>query len=345
MLPPALPGSAPPRTANHQSRQRTEGLCVIGSLCKMGRVKVVVSGGTGVIGRAAVAALLDAGHDVDVLARSAENQAVIAALGARAVQADLFDEASLVRIYDGADVVINLATEVPVGYAAAWPSAWKQNDLLRTLAVAHVAAAARTAGVRRVIQESASFVYADAGDTWITERDPIEITPTTEPVAVGESHIQEYASGHPSAGRAGVLLRFGCILGNDPLTKFWLRAAATGRPVGLGAARAWTHLVHTDDLGTAVLAALQAPSGFYNVGAEPVRRKELVEGFATAVGAVESGYLGPVLRRLAGSRIEPMTRSLRVSSDHFTAQTGWQPSRPTFDPAWFDVAMDAVPVR
>jgi hypothetical protein len=27
-----------------------------------------------------------------------------------------------------------------------------------------------------------------------------------------------------------------------------------------------------------------------------------------------------------------------VSSDHFSAQTGWRPTRPTFDPAWFDSA-------
>ena len=311
----------------------------------MDRVKVVVSGGTGVIGRPAVAALIDAGHEVDVLARSAENRSVIAGLGARPVVADLFDEKSLVGIYTGADVVINLATEVPVGYAAAWPNAWKANDLLRTRAVGHVASAARTAGVRRVVQESASFVYADRGDDWVTERDPIEITPTTEPVAVAEAHVQEYAGAHSSAGRAGVLLRFGNILGDDPLTRFWLRAAATGRPVGLGPSQAWTHLVHTDDLGTAVVAALHAPSGFYNVGADPVRREELVGGFAHAVGAAEGGYFGPVLRRLAGSRIEPMSRSLRVSSDFFTAQTGWRPSRPTFDPSWFDAALDAVPVR
>src|SRR5690349_8101403 len=113
----------------------------------MGRVKVVVSGGTGVIGRPAVAALLAAGYDVDVLSRSVENYTVISALGARPVAADLFDVDSLVQIYDGADVVVNLATEVPVGYAAAWPNAWKHNDLLRTVAVGNVASAARTAGV------------------------------------------------------------------------------------------------------------------------------------------------------------------------------------------------------
>ncbi|MCW2783497.1 MAG: NAD(P)-dependent oxidoreductase [Marmoricola sp.] len=300
----------------------------------MDRVRIVVSGGTGVIGRAAVRCLVDDGHEVDVLARSADNVAVISGLGASPQRADLFDVTSLVRLYDGADVVINLASEVPVGYAAAWSNAWRRNDDLHTRGVATVVAAARAAGVRRVIQESASFMYADAGDSWITEQSPIEITPATEPIAVAESHVQDYAGGF----RAGVLLRFGSILGDDPLTRFWLKAAANGRPVGIGTAEQWAHLVHTDDLGTAVLAALHAPSGVYNVGAAPVLRRELVEGFARATGVESAAFMGPVLRRLAGTRIEPLTRSLRVSSDHFTAQTGWQPLRTAFDPAWFDAA-------
>jgi len=310
----------------------------------MDRVKVVVSGGTGVIGRAAVRALVDAGHTVDVLARSPENLTVISALGARPQPADLFSLESLVRAYDGADVVINLASSIPVGYATIWPNAWRLDDDLRTRAVANVAQAARAAGVRRVIQESASFVYADAGDAWITEQDPIDITPATEPVAVGESHVQDYAGAHRSASRAGVLLRFGTIVGDDPLTRFWLKAAANGRPVGIGLPHQWSHLIHEDDLGSAVLAALIAPSGVYNVGAAPVRRGEVVEAYAKAAGVEEGAFLGPVLRRLAGSRIEPMTRSLRVCSSHFTAQTGWQPRRPTFDAAWLDAAMSAASV-
>ncbi|MCZ4498480.1 MAG: NAD(P)-dependent oxidoreductase [Marmoricola sp.] len=301
----------------------------------MDRVKVVVTGGTGVIGRAAVRALVDAGHDVDVLARSAENVALIGELGGRPREADLFDLDSLTNLYAGADAVVNLATKMPVGYAAARPSSWRINDELRTRGVANVATAARAAGVRRIIQESASFLYADGGENWITERDPLDITPATEPIAVGESHVQEYTD----STRVGVLLRFGAITGDDPLTRFFLKAAATGRPVGIGAPEAWTHLVHTDDLGPAVLASLHAPSGIYNVGATPIRRTDLIAGFAAAVGADEGGYLGPVLRRLAGGRIEPMTRSIRASSDHFTAQTGWFPLRPAFDPGWFDVAL------
>lgn len=287
------------------------------------------------IGRAAVRALLDAGHEVDVLARSSENLTLIEALEARPRSADLFDVESLTRALEGADAVVNVASAMPIGYAAMWPNAWRLHDDLRTRAVRNLVEAARAAGVRRVVQESASFVYADAADAWITEEDPIDITPATEPVAVGESYVQEYAG----TSRAGVLLRFGTIVGDDRLTQFWLRAAGNGRPVGIGRPDQWSHLIHSDDLGSAVLAALIAPSGVYNVGAAPVLRGEVVEAYAKAAGAAEGAFFGPVLRRLAGSRVEPLARSLRVSSTHFTAQTGWLPKRPTFDAAWLDAAL------
>jgi nucleoside-diphosphate-sugar epimerase len=307
-----------------------------------GSVRVVVSGGTGVIGRAAVRSLLTAGHDVDVLSRSSANTALIERLGGRPRAADVFDAASLEAAYAGADVAVNLASHVPVGYAAAWPGAWRENDALRAEAVGQVVLAARAAGVRRVIQHSASFLYADNGTGWIREQDPIEITRATEPCAVGESH----ALGFGTSSHAGVVLRFGTIVGDDPMTRFQLKAAANKRPVGFGRPDQWSHLVHTDDLGSAIVAALHAPGGVYNVGAEPVLRGELVDGYAKAVGAETGAFMGPVLRRLAGPRLEPLTRSLRVSSDHFSAQTGWRPLRPTFDAAWFDAAaLPAVATR
>ncbi|HET6625856.1 MAG TPA: NAD(P)-dependent oxidoreductase [Nocardioidaceae bacterium] len=299
-------------------------------------------GATGVIGTSAVRALAAAGHDVVGLARTPEKAARLELAGARAVQTDLFDPDGLARMFDGADAVCNLTTHVPVGYGAARAGAWRENDRLRTEGVRRVVDAARTAGVRRIVQESVSFLYADNADGWITEQSPVEINRATEPASVGESRIQDYAC----RSRSGVVLRFGTIVGDDRLTRWTLRSARHGRPVGLGRPGTWAHVVHTDDLGPAVVAALTAPSGIYNVGAEPVRRGSLVQGYADAVGQDSGDFLGPVLRRLAGSRIEPLTRSLRVSSEHFTAQTGWTPRRATFDASWFDVIdMESKAVR
>lgn len=295
-------------------------------------MKVVLSGGTGVIGRAALPALLAEGHDVVVLTRSEANERLAHELGADAVRGDLFEVETLVSAYAGADAVVNLATHIPVGYAAALPGAWRRNDELRTIGAGNVVTAAARAGVRRVVQESVSFVYADGGDAWIDEDDPVEITTSTEPVAVAESRVQEYAG---SPGRVGVVLRFGMIVGDDPQTAFTLRGARHGRPVAFGDPRGWAHLIHTDDLGSAVAAALHAPSGVYNVGAEPVQRADLAAGYSAHVGADRPHFYGPWMQRIAGARIEPLTRSLRISSERFVAHTGWMPTRARFDADWF----------
>jgi hypothetical protein len=104
------------------------------------------------------------------------------------------------------------------------------------------------------------------------------------------------------------------------------------------------HPLHTGDVGPAVVAALTAPSGVYNVGAEPVRRCDLVQGFADAVGRDSVGFMGPMLRRLSGRRAEPVTRSLRVTSEHFRSRTGWTPRRAHFDASWLEGAQTEMRV-
>jgi len=293
-------------------------------------MKIAVVGATGVVGASAVAALVAAGHDVFAMARTPEKASLLETWGANAVPADLFDHLSLVTMFEGCDVVVNTASRVPVGYRAALASSWRENDRLRTEGVRNVAVAARDAHVRRLVQESVSLVYADQGDAWIDEQSPLDINAATEPVCVGESHVQDYQSDL----RQGVVVRMGTIIGDDATTRWLLRGARRGRPVGIGSPDAWVHPLHTDDIGPAVVAALTAPSGVYNLGAEPVRRRDLVQGYADAVGRDSVGFMGPLLRRLSGRRAEPLTRSLRVSSEHFRSQTGWTPRRAHFDASW-----------
>ncbi|HEX6246918.1 MAG TPA: NAD(P)H-binding protein [Nocardioidaceae bacterium] len=297
-------------------------------------MKVAVVGATGVVGSSTVRALVGSGHDVFALARTPEKGALLESWGATAASADLFDHDSLVTMFQGCDVVVNAATRIPVGFRAARSSAWRENDRLRTEGVRAVADAARAAHVRRFVQESVSFVYADQGDSWIDEQSPLDINAATEPACVGESHVQDYQSDL----RQGVVLRFGTIIGDDATTRFFLHAARRGRAIGLGSPHGWVHPIHTDDIGPAVVAALGAPSGVYNVGAEPVRRGDLVQGYADVVGRGSAAFMGPLLRRVSGRRAEPVTRSLRVSSEHFRATTGWNPRRAQFDASWLEGA-------
>lgn len=293
-------------------------------------MKVAVVGATGVIGTSAVRALIAAGHDVSALARTPESAASLESRGVTAVLGDLFDHHGLVTMFEGCDVVVNAASRVPVGRRAARSSSWREDDRLRTEGVRLVAEAAREAHVRRLVQESVSLVYADHGDEWIDESSSLGINSATEPAAMAESAVQEYQSDL----RQGVVLRLGRIVGDDAMTRRMMRLARRGRAVGIGSPDGWVHLLHADDVGPAMVAALAAPSGVYNVGAEPIRRRELMQGYAEAVGRESVGYMGPLTQRLRGRRAEPLTRSLRVSSEHFRSRTGWTPRRAHFDASW-----------
>ena len=129
-------------------------------------------------------------------------------------------------MFEGCDVVVNAATRILVGLRATRSSAWRENDRLRTEGVRQVTAAARAAHVRRLVQESVSLVYADHGDEWIDEQSSLGINSATEPVAVGESLVQEYQSDL----RQGVVLRLGMIIGDDATTRWLLRGRAVAGP-------------------------------------------------------------------------------------------------------------------
>lgn len=272
------------------------------------------------MGRCALPGLEAAGHEVVDLGSS--------------VRA-LLDGEALAQAMDGCDALVNLSAQIPVGLAAWRGRAWRTHDLLRSEGARTLVASARQAGVRRFVHQSVSFVYADAGADWITEESPVCVTSATEPASVGEVAVQEFAS---ASCRTGVVLRMGLVVGDSRLTRWSLRAAARGRAVGVGSPEGYVHVIHSDDVGSAVDAALLAPSGIYNLGAEPVRREELVDSCAEAVGRDQGSFVGPVRARFAGARIEPLTRSLRVSSHRFSSSTGWSPQRERFDTSWFEAA-------
>ena len=191
-------------------------------------MKVFVTGATGVLGRAAVSALLHDGHAVTGLARSEAKAAELAEAGADAVQVSLFDQAGLTEAFRGFDAVANLATHMPVGVAGIRPGAWKVNDRVRVEGSKIVVQAAHDAGVRRLVQESVSFLYADAGDEWITEDSTLSVTRSLDPAAVAEANAMAFAC----KSRRPVVLRFGNFIGDDPMTTWRLAQARAGRPIG-----------------------------------------------------------------------------------------------------------------
>ena len=274
---------------------------------------IVVTGSTGVIGRRAVRELLAAGHRVRGVTRSARGRERLERLGADAVERDVFDETSLRGVFDGADAVVNLLTHIPRIDRMGEPSAWQENDRLRTEASAAIALAARATGVRRLVQESIAFVYADGGDAWLDEDATVVGGGATTSALTAERNATELFDGDT------VVLRFGLFMGPDSgFTRAALQAARGGTSAAVGPPRAYRPMLWLDDAAAAVGAALRAPAGTYNVAdADPPTNAEVDAALAAAVG-VEA--LSPVTPPDG-----PLARSQRVSSRRLREATGWTP--------------------
>jgi nucleoside-diphosphate-sugar epimerase len=296
-------------------------------------VKIFLTGASGVMGRSSIEALHQAGHDVVGLARTRETAEQIAAAGAEPCLGDVFDRPALIAGMRGCDAVANLATKVPVGSGALRPGSLREIDRIRLYGSQVVADAAQRAGVGRLVQQSLSFVYADDGDQWIDEHSLVDVTRATEPVVVAEDNVKALTM----AGGVAVSLRFGLITGDDPNTAWLFRRAAAGRSIGLGDETGWMHVIHPDDVGTAVVHALSAPDGVYNVGSEPIQRRDYVDTIAAAAGRKGGGHFLPTwILRLGAEKLEILVRSQRVSSQLFSDRTGWHPAHPKLTPEWFD---------
>ena len=172
--------------------------------------EIVITGSTGVIGRRAARELLAAGHRV-------RTRLTRASTGA-----DVFDEASLRGAFAGADMVVNLLTHIPAAERMGDPAAWAENDRIRIEASAAIARAAQAAGVKRLVQESIAFVYADGGDAWLDEDAPIAGGGVTTSALTAERNARELFGGET------VVLRFGLFMGPDSGSARAALAAARG---------------------------------------------------------------------------------------------------------------------
>ncbi len=144
----------------------------------------------------------------------------------------MFDEASLRRAFDGADAVVNLLTHIPSPDRMGDPAAWEENDRLRTEASAAIARAAQAARVRRLVQESIAFVYADGGDAWLDEDAPVAGGGVTTTALTAERNAHELFDGDI------VVLRFGLFLGPDSESSLaTLEAARGGASTAVGPPR------------------------------------------------------------------------------------------------------------
>lgn len=295
-------------------------------------MKILIAGGTGVVGRPVVKRLVERGHAVRALARSAANEETLRRLGAEPARADLFDPGSLEAAARGCEAVLHLATAIPRRMRPR-PADFALNDRIRTEGTRNLLAAALAARAHRYVQQSVAFFHHSAGEEWVDEDSPIGDHPLAG--AVVEMERQVWQS-HGLDGLSTVILRGGMFYGPESgHTRDLFAALRRGFMPLAGDGRNYWSLIHTEDMAAACVAAAEAshPSQVYLVVDDlPVRAAEFMAHVARARGRRTPRRLPAwLVTLLAGPLNAGLLRaSFRCRNDHLRRELGWSPSYPTY---------------
>jgi 2-alkyl-3-oxoalkanoate reductase len=293
-------------------------------------MKVFVAGASGVVGRRLLPQLLEAGHEVTGMTRSAEKAKLLEAMGARAVICDVFDRRALgdTIAADRPNAVVHQLTDLP---RTLDPHKLEHqlagNDRIRTEGTRNLVEAARWTGVRRLIAQSIAFAYAPNGDAPRAENDPLDLGApwpwrrSVEAVAEHERLVTR------SAGLDGIVLRFGYLYG--PGTAY----AADGSYAELVRRRRFPiagrgsgvfSFVHVGDAAAATVAALErGRAGIYNiVDDEPAPLSIWLPVYAEALGVKPPRR---PLSPLTAGRAAVGGRRVGASNTKAKRELGWEP--------------------
>lgn len=285
---------------------------------------VVLLGAAGATGRSALAALREAGHTVVAHSRRAGAASPMPRAddpGVRWTGGDVIGDPALLRgMLEGADAVVDMRVALPTSPRKA--AAILQYGKVRDTGVRALVDAAVQAGVPRVVHDTITMVYRDGGAEWLDEDSAVSAHWPMGANLAGEGHVRRFTE----QGGTGVSLRLGQVHGDpadDPMMAMIESAARRGWFMLAGGDDSYFTSIALSDVGRAVVAALDAPAGLYNVAEEPRTRGEWRRVFAERVGRED-------LHTLPGAMAGALGRSQRVSSAKFTGATGWTPAAEPF---------------
>jgi nucleoside-diphosphate-sugar epimerase len=299
-------------------------------------MRIFVAGGTGAIGRPLVTSLAAAGHEVVVFSRSEGRVAALGVPGVVPAVGDAFDAPTVTQAVESAqpEVVINQLTSLPQTVnPVAVKRGFDVTSRLRREVSGTLVAAARAAGARRIIAQSIAFAYRP-GPGVRTESDPLwteakgQIGALTTSVATLESATLG------DAALEGVVLRYGSFYG--PGTYFapgglYAELLAKRRLPLPGDGAGLFGLVHVEDAVSATIAALEGPTGTYNVADDvPAPASEWMPFVARLLGAKPPWHVPESIARVGAGKFLTylMCDQPAVSNQRARTELGWSPRYP-----------------
>jgi uncharacterized protein YbjT (DUF2867 family) len=189
-------------------------------------LSIVVLGGTGFLGTRLVARLIKDGHQVTVLSRDRElHKHLLVLPGLTLENCDVYQEAQLSERLRGSDVVINLVGILNERWFGGAGFRRAHTELTQ-----HVLNAARSAGVKRLLQVSALKAAADAPSYYLSSKGEAEKLIRDRNTALDWTIFQPSVMFGPGDS---FLNRFAGLLGAIPLFFPLARPNARLQPVAV----------------------------------------------------------------------------------------------------------------
>ena len=289
-------------------------------------MRVLVIGASGAIGTRLVPQLIDREHEVIGTSRSPRNADRVRAIGARPIVLDLRDPRAVREavLKTAPDAIVNEATALAdVQFSKKLDSSFVQTNRIRTEGTDAVLAAAREAGVSRVVAQSfASLRYVREGGPVKTEEDPLDPVPIEgmQETSAAMNYLDEVVT---AAG--GIALRYGAFYGadNDGLIEPVLKRQF---PI-VGEGGGVSSFIHLDDAAAATVLALEhdGPAIYNIVDDEPAPVREWLPVLAEALGAKPPRHFPVWLARMFAGELGVMmgTEVRGASNAKAKRELGW----------------------
>ncbi len=299
-------------------------------------MKVFVAGATGAMGKQLVPALVAAGHQVVAMTRSADKTAALAAAGAEPVVADGLDRAAVVEAVTrtAPEVIIHQMTGLTgMKSLKKFDAEFAATNRLRTEGTDNLLAAARAAGVRRIVAQSyGNWDYERTGTALKTEEDRLDPDPPANQRATLKAIEYLERAVTEADGIEGVALRYGNFYGpgTGMAADGDISAQVRRRmfPVVGDGTGVWS-FAHIEDAATgAIAAAERGAPGVYNIcDDDPAPVAVWLPELARALGAKPPRHVPVWLGRLfvGDVGVSMMTQIRGVANGKAKRELGWKP--------------------
>ena len=298
-------------------------------------MKVFVAGATGAIGRQLLPRLVQAGHEVHGMTRSASKQQLVRDLGAEPVVADALDAEQVAEAVARVqpDVIVHQLTSIGPLDLRHFDRAFAMTNRLRTDGTDHLLSAGQAVGVERFVAQSFFAAYDRSGGAVKSEEDPFGHEPPKEmrESVAAIRHVEDAVLA--ATWTEGIVLRYGGFYG--PGTSLGPGGEQTEAvrqrkfPVVGDGAGVWS-FIHIADAAEATLAAIErGHRGAYNiVDDEPAKVAEWLPALARTLGAREPMHVPRFVGRLlTGETGAVMMTELRGASNaKAKRELGWSPA-------------------